>query len=312
MKDLKINPLKPILIAGPTASGKSALAMELAQGYAAEYNPIIINADALQVYDCWRVLTARPSRADEARVKHRLYGQVAHDQSYSVGHWLRDLLPYLDVNRTNLPIIVGGTGLYFTALTEGLADIPDIPAEIRQAADKRFAVSGLVGLIADLQQHDPKVLTKIDPQNPVRVQRAWEVWRATGRSITDWQADTPPPMLPLSDCNAFVLNAPKDWLTPRINGRFQKMLAAGALEECRENLTLFNAIRPASRAIGAPELVAYLKGEITIDEAIVAAETATRRYAKRQRSWFRARMQDWTSLSLSTDGLGISRWSPNE
>ncbi len=296
---LKIDPSLPVLIAGPTASGKSALAMQLAR----EHDGVIINADALQVYARWRALTARPSPDDTVQLPHALYGHVATETHYSVGHWLREVAPFLEGQPKRLPIIVGGTGLYFTTLTNGLADIPDVPQEVRQQANAIHQRDGLQALLDDLHTHDPDTFAQIDTQNPARVLRAWEVWRATGRGLSDWQDNTPPPILPLSQCNAFVLNAPKDWLTPRINLRFRQMLDQGALEECRMNLPDWDPKLPSSRAIGAAELIAHLRGEMRLEAAIEAAEITTRRYAKRQRSWFKARMGGWKWLDLSTKPL---------
>ncbi|MFT5639343.1 MAG: tRNA dimethylallyltransferase [Paracoccaceae bacterium] len=291
----KIDPSKPVLIAGPTASGKSGLAMQIA----AEFDGVIVNADALQVYDNWRVLTARPSLQDEGMFEHALYGHVSKDQGYSVGEWLRDLRPILTNAASKLPIIVGGTGLYFSSLTNGLADIPEVKDEVCKSAEDIFGSNGLGPFLQDLEQQDAKTFNRIDRQNPSRVMRAWEVLKSTGQGLADWQDNTPAPMLPLSETNAFVLEAPKEWLTPRIRQRFDQMLDQGALDECRDNLAGWDPKRPASRAIGAPELMAHLRGELTLSEAIDAAEIATRRYAKRQRSWFRARMKDWTWINTT-------------
>ncbi|WP_261315442.1 tRNA (adenosine(37)-N6)-dimethylallyltransferase MiaA [Pseudooceanicola nitratireducens] len=274
---------RPVLIAGPTASGKSALAMAIAE----RHGGVVVNADAIQVYDNWRVLTARPSAEDEARVPHLLYGHVARDHAYSVGEWLREVLTLLDGPR---PIIIGGTGLYFAALTEGLAEIPGTPPEIRTEADRIRAEAGLDALLKDL---DPQTLARIDQANPMRVQRAWEVWRSTGRPLAAWQDDTPPPALPAFEAETIVVDAPKDWLTPRIEARFDLMLEQGALEEARANLEGWDPALPSSKAIGAPELIAHLRGELTLDEARDRATIATRQFAKRQRTWFRARMKDW-------------------
>ncbi|PIE12363.1 MAG: tRNA (adenosine(37)-N6)-dimethylallyltransferase MiaA [Rhodobacterales bacterium] len=277
-----IDPARPVLIAGPTASGKSALALEIAQ----VQGGVILNADALQVYGNWDVLTARPPASDLALAPHALYGHVAWDQEYSVGHWLRDLAPMLDGDR---PIIVGGTGLYFTALTEGLADIPPTPAPIRAAADS-LRQSDLETM---LNQLDAPTRARIDTLNPMRVQRAWEVLQTTGRGLAAWQDDTPPPLLPLDRVTPILFDAPRDWLTARIERRFDLMLARGALDEARANLATYDPARPSSRAIGAPELMAHLNGELTLDQARKAATIATRQYAKRQRTWFRARMKNW-------------------
>lgn len=277
----------PVLIAGPTASGKSALAMRIA----ARDGRLIVNADALQVYDNWRILTARPSTLDEAALPHALYGHVGREQPYSVGHWLRELSPLLK----QPVVIVGGTGLNFTALTRGLALIPDIPAAVRAEADARMQAEGRVALLADL---DPVTAARIDPLNGARVQRAWEVWRATGRGLAAWQDDTPPPLLPLASAQALVVAPDTGWLNDRIDRRFAQMMAAGALDEARANLPGWDPRRPSSKAIGGPELIAHLTGRLGLDEAITAATLASRQYAKRQRTWFRSNMKEWTILSL--------------
>ncbi|MHA7851041.1 tRNA (adenosine(37)-N6)-dimethylallyltransferase MiaA [Roseovarius sp.] len=286
-----ISPDRPVLIAGPTASGKSALALRIAR----DQGGVIVNADAIQVYDNWRVLTARPSPEDEAAALHRLYGHVPRDRDYSVGHWLRDLTPLLHDGPR--PIIIGGTGLYFTALTEGLAQIPPTPPAIRALANDLIAREGCAALLADL---DPATRDRIDTRNPMRVQRAWEVQRTTGRGLADWQDDTPPPLLPLDDCTALLVEADKDWLTPRIERRFDAMLRAGALDEARANLAGWQPDLPSSRAIGAPELIAHLRGETSLDAAREAATIATRQFAKRQRTWFRARMSGWHRIAAQS------------
>ncbi|TCS61146.1 tRNA dimethylallyltransferase [Primorskyibacter sedentarius] len=279
-----LSPDLPVLIAGPTASGKSALALEIAE----TQGGVIVNADAIQVYANWRILTARPSAEDESRVPHKLYGHVPGDQAYSVGHWLRELEPILQGPLR--PIIVGGTGLYFTALTEGLAEIPPTPAPIRAEADHRIATQGREALLAEL---DADTLRRIDVLNPMRVQRAWEVQRSTGRGIASWQDDTPPPRLPLSGVQPVLFDVSRDWLNARIARRFDAMLKLGALEEARSNLDSFSPALPSAKAIGASDLIAHLRGEMTLDEAREAATIATRQFAKRQRTWFRARMKCW-------------------
>ena len=272
----------PVLIAGPTASGKSALAMEIA----ARDCRVIVNADALQVYDCWRVLTARPSLADETALPHALYGHVGRLESYSTGRWLREVVPHL----AQPVVIVGGTGLNFSALTEGLADIPPVAPAVRAEADARVATEGFAALRAEL---DAATLARIDPHNGARVQRAWEVLRSTGRGLAAWQDETPAPALPLSQAEALVIRPAVGWLDARIARRFQAMLEAGALEEARAALPDWQPRLPASRAIGAPELIGYLQGKSTLPEATEAAILASRRYAKRQRTWFRSRMGAW-------------------
>ncbi|MEZ5755241.1 MAG: tRNA (adenosine(37)-N6)-dimethylallyltransferase MiaA [Paracoccaceae bacterium] len=277
----------PILIAGPTASGKSALALDLA----ARDGRVIVNADALQVYANWRILTARPSPQDEAQAPHALYGHIPRDGDWSVGHWLRAVLPLL----SRPVVIVGGTGLYFTALTEGLAEIPPTPAAIRARADRIRADEGPAALLAAL---DAATAARIDRQNPARIQRAWEVLHATGRGLAAWQDDTAPPALPLARAEALVLTPDVGWLNARIDRRFDAMIADGALDEVRAELPHWQPNRPSSRAIGAPELIAHLQGTLPMTEAIAAAKTASRQYAKRQRTWFRSRMGDWRAIPL--------------
>ncbi|WP_238366735.1 tRNA (adenosine(37)-N6)-dimethylallyltransferase MiaA [Mesobacterium pallidum] len=282
---------RPVLIAGPTASGKSALALEIA----ARQGGVIVNADALQVYGNWRVLSARPSAEDEAAAPHALYGHVPWDSAYSVGHWLREVAPLL--TGPERPIITGGTGLYFAALTAGLAEIPATPPEVRAEADARLAAEGREALLAEL---DAPSAARIDPLNPIRVQRAWQVLRSTGRGIAAWQDDTPPPLLPLPSVTPILFDVDRDWLNARIARRFDAMLDAGALEEARANLPRWDPALLSMKAIGAPELIAHLKGEMTLDEAREAATIATRQFAKRQRTWFRARMKDWIKLDPAT------------
>ncbi len=272
-----------VLIAGPTASGKSALALAIAE----RAGGVIVNADASQVYDCWRILTARPSAEEEARALHALYGHVRATDAYSTGHWLREVTTLLQ--EPERLIIVGGTGLYFTALTKGLADIPPVPAATRAQADA-------LSVDAMLDDLDAATRAQIDTANRARVQRAWEVQTSTGRSLIDWQDTTAAPVLPLAETSAFVMDAPKDWLTPRIERRFDLMLSKGALDEVAAMQPTYDPALPAHRAIGARELLAHLKGQMTLQEAKTAATIATRQFAKRQRTWFRSKMRDWTWL----------------
>ena len=259
------------MIAGPTASGKSALALAIAEHGGGR----ILNADALQVYECFRVLTARPDADELARAPHALYGHVSAGTDYSVGAWLRDVAPLLDDLR---PIIVGGTGLYFRALTEGLAEIPEVPAEVRQEADGMTHAA----LLAELDRHDPELSARIDRVNRARVQRGWEVWRATGRALSLWQAETAPPLLPVARATPILLEAEP--------------------EEVRSVLPDWERLGGARKAIGAPELAAHLRGDIDLATATERAIIASRQYAKRQRTWFRARMGRWQSILVPATG----------
>ncbi|WP_425046547.1 tRNA (adenosine(37)-N6)-dimethylallyltransferase MiaA [Primorskyibacter sp. S87] len=274
----------PVLIAGPTASGKSALALEVAE----RFGGTIINADASQVYDCWRVVTARPSIEDEARAPHLLYGHQPYDAPYSAGHWLREVTPLL--GGRDRPIIVGGTGLYFSSLTEGMADIPATPPEIRAEAD---------GMILEelLSEVDPETAARIDCRNRARVQRAWEVQRATGRPLCAWQDDTPPPVLPIDQAVPIVFDTDKQWLEERIRRRFDLMLEQGALEEVAAMRDRYDPALPSCKAIGVPELMSYLTGQMDLETARDRAAIATRQFAKRQRTWFRSRMANWHRIS---------------
>lgn len=274
----------PILIAGPTASGKSALALECAE----RFGGVIINADALQVYENWRVLSARPSPQDETRAPHRLYGHLPFDAEYSVGQWLREIDPFL-VDDTR-PIIVGGTGLYFTALTQGLAEIPETPAHVRHTADQMVRKFGFQALIPEIDEH---TRASIDLLNPMRVQRAWEVQRATGKGIRAWQEATPAPKLPLQGVIPILFDTHKEWLNARISQRLNIMLESGALQEAKENFNNWDPNLLSNRAIGAPELIAHLQGHMSLSAAREAATIATRQFAKRQRTWFRSKMKDW-------------------
>lgn len=290
MRDLmkSLDRARPVLIAGPTASGKSALALEIA----ALLGGPVVNADALQVYADWRVLTARPPAADEVAWPHALYGHVPGDCAYSVGQWLREVVPFLDGPP---PVIVGGTGLYFAALTEGLADIPGTPDSIRSEAMARINTEGADALLAEL---DAETAGRIDRANPMRVQRAWEVLRATGRGLAAWQDNTGPPSLPLDQAQALLIDAPKDWLSPRIEQRFDLMIAEGALDEARRNAPDWHPGLHSAKAIGAAELIAHVQGKMSLEQARELAIIATRQYAKRQRSWFRVRMKAWRTVAL--------------
>lgn len=284
-----LDPARPVLIAGPTASGKSALALRIAQALGGA----VVNADALQVWSCWRVLTARPSPEDEAAAPHLLYGHVAPGRAYSVGDWLAEVAGLLKQNRPL--VIAGGTGLYLTALTSGLAVIPPVPPQIRAEGDAWLARGGLSGMVEAL---DARTRAGLDLRNPARVQRAWEVLEATGRGLADWQADTPAPLMDAKAATRLVLNTDRDALAARIARRFDAMLAEGALDEVAAMLPRWQPAAQWTRAIGAAELAAHLRGELTLAEARELAVIATRQYAKSQRIWFRNRMRDWDQLAV--------------
>ena len=280
----------PILIAGQTASGKSDLAFQIAE----KLDGTIINADAIQVFSNWRILTARPSAEDEAKIKHKLYGHVDGDSDYSVGTWLKQIKKIL--SDTSRPIIVGGTGLYFSALIEGLVDIPEIPKKIRLEADSRISKNGLESLIKEI---DKETARKIDLNNPRRVQRAWEVLISTGRGLNSWHNEKSKPILNLNQCKTILVDGDISSFNKRITKRFDQMMEQGLIREGENNLENWNETFPSSKAIGARELIAHLQNKITVDEFKEQILIATRQYAKRQRTWFRSKMKTWEKYIIN-------------
>ena len=286
----EINPNTPILIAGQTASGKSHLALQVA----VQHGGTIINADASQVYNNWRILTARPSIEDEAKINHKLYGHIDGATEYSVGTWIKEIRETLLSN--SRPIIVGGTGLYFSALTSGLVDIPEIPETIRQEATSKIAKNGFESLVREI---DEETAEKIDKNNPMRVQRAWEVLRSTGRGLNSWHRETPEPTLDINKCKAILIDGEVSLINDRINKRFDQMIEQGLIQEAKNNLVTWNKMNPSSKAIGAQELIDYLNNKISIDELREQILIATRQYAKRQRTWFRSKMKSWEKYIIN-------------
>ena len=295
---------KPILIAGPTASGKSSIAIEIAK----KTDGVIINADALQVYSGWNVITARPPAEDLDICQHYMYGHVGMDVPYSVGAWLRDIEQHLKIcaKHDQRPIIVGGTGLYFTALTEGLAEIPEIPKEVRDQAEALLQDQGRDVFAKLLKDMDPNTYANIDVLNPVRTQRAWEVFTATGKGLFEWQQSQKSPLIAAKDADLISLISDTDWLNERINRRFEIMLNEGALNECSVAMgDWWDESKPSCKAIGAKELISHLQGQMDLTDAVEAAKLQSRRYAKRQRTWFRSRMKKWHKLHISDTGFDI-------
>ena len=278
---------RPILIAGPTASGKSSLALKLA----VECNGVIINADALQVYECYSILTARPNDRDIHQVDHHLYGHIPNIEGYSVGVWLNEIKALLD-SLTKTPIIVGGTGLYFKSLTEGLAYIPPTEPKIREQIQAEFEEHGLAFIQNKLKHVDPDIIVTIDIQNPRRVMRALEVFEQTGRTLSSWQADTPAPLIESENCQRIVIMPDVETTNKRITDRFSSMMDTGAVAEVRAQMP-FDPKLPANKALGALQIAAYLDGELSKEAAIEQSVILTRQYAKRQRSWFRSNMKGW-------------------
>jgi tRNA dimethylallyltransferase len=281
-----------VLMAGPTASGKSALAMELAE----KIGGIIVNADSMQVYRDLRVLTARPGAEEEARVPHRLYGHIDAAMNYSAGHFVMDAVRLLEELRAKgrAPIFVGGTGLYFKALVTGLSAVPPIPQTIREAVRARLERDGVEALHAELARCDPASATRLKPRDRTRVARALEVVEATGRSIIDWHSEGQPPPLPGGQFSALFLAPERETLYARIDARFDAMLKSGALEEV-ERLAArhLDPLLPAMKAHGVQPLIRHLRGEITLAEAAEIGRADTRRYAKRQFTWFRHQLPEF-------------------
>jgi tRNA dimethylallyltransferase len=281
-----------ILLAGPTTSGKSALALKLAE----RFGGTIINADAMQVYRDLRIITARPTPEDEASAPHRLYGHVDAADNYSVGRWCIDAQEAIRKaeEAERLPILVGGTGLYFKALIQGLAAVPPIPADIRAAIRGRLANEGVESLHAELMQRDPMAAQRLMPADRSRITRALEVVLATGRTLADWHREGMPPSIDGSQLIKIFLNVERNELYRRIAVRFDAMLGAGALEEVRALADQkLDPSLPAMKAHGVPWLIRYLRGAISIEDAADGGKRDTRRYTKRQATWFRNQLPDF-------------------
>jgi tRNA dimethylallyltransferase len=287
---------RAVLIAGPTASGKSALALDLAE----RLGGTIINADSMQVYRDLRIITARPTPDEEARVPHRLYGHTDAAENYSVGRWFGDVKAALGeaVAQRRVPILVGGTGLYFKALTTGLAAVPPIPADIRTEVRSRLQRDGAPALHKELVRLDPETAQRVMINDRSRISRALEVVVATGRPLSEWHREGLPPLINAEHATKLFITCERKELVRRIETRFEAMLKAGVLEEVRlldkRNL---DPTLPATKAHGVPWLRRHLNGEISLDEAAAGSVMDTRRYAKRQLTWFRNQMGNWHWLT---------------
>ncbi|MGO9486732.1 MAG: tRNA (adenosine(37)-N6)-dimethylallyltransferase MiaA [Rhodomicrobium sp.] len=284
--------IEAVLICGPTAGGKSALALELAT----EFGGAVINADSMQVYAELRVITNRPTQEEEAAAPHRLYGFRPAREPYSAALWLADVKEALAeaAQQGWLPIVVGGTGLYFKALTEGLSDIPEIPPEIRERYRAAAQTEPAEALHAELARRDPATAARLIPSDTQRIVRALEVLEATGKPLAEWQASKQPPLLPLAQTYPLALTLERDELYRRCDARFDAMLAGGALEEaCAIEALGLDPSLPAMRAVGLPPLLAHMRGEISLEEAAATAKTSTRNYAKRQLTWMRGNFSAW-------------------
>ena len=279
-----------VLIAGPTASGKSTAALALAD----HIGGVVINADSMQVYAEAPILTAQPDAEARARAPHLLYGHVPVREVYSVGRYAEDARRALDQARVmkKIPIFVGGTGLYFTALTDGLAQVPPIPARLRAEARALLTQIGVEELHKRLATRDPQTAAQLRPSDPQRTLRAYEVFAATDRPLAQWQRDSGAPLLKGLALAQFVLNPPRPLLRDRIGQRFEAMLAAGGQGEALALAELDPAL-PAAKLLGLRPLIAHARGELDREAAILLAVTATRQFAKRQMTWFRNRMSDY-------------------
>jgi len=283
---------KPVLIAGPTASGKSAFALALAQ----RCGGVVINADSMQVYRDLGVLTARPTREEEAAVAHRLYGHVDAAVNFSAGAWVADAAKVLEEVRAEgrVPIFVGGSGLYFKALTRGLSAVPPIPPEIREAVRARLERDGVEAMHVELARRDAASAARLKVHDRTRIARALEVVEATGRSLADWHREGLPPLLSPGSSHAVFLAPDREVLYARIDARFDAMLKAGALEEvARLAARDLDPLLPAMKAHGVPTLIRHLRGELTLEEAAVIGRADTRHYAKRQFTWFRHQLPEF-------------------
>ena len=284
--------MQALLIAGPTASGKSALAIHLAK----KFNGVVINADSMQVYQPLRGLTARPSVEEEAEVAHALFGHVGADQPYSVAHWLVDVTAVIGrvLAQGQLPIVTGGTGMYFRVLSEGLSDIPAVPDVVRARIRALEAEIGVAALHARLLACDPETALSLNPTDPQRVIRAMEVFEATGRSIRSFQGPRHGAVIDPARALAVFLAPDREVLRSRIDQRFDQMLRQGALEEVEALARLgLDPALPVMRAHGVPGLIGALRGDMPMDQAIDKGKADTRRYAKRQHTWFRHQASDF-------------------
>jgi tRNA dimethylallyltransferase len=283
---------KVVLIAGPTASGKSALALEAAE----QFGGVIINVDSMQVYRDLRIITARPTADDETRIPHKLYGHIDAAEDYSVGRWCRDVEAALGevIAQGRVPVLVGGTGLYFKALTTGLAAVPSIPEAIRADVRRRLREEGPPALYVELVRLDPASAQRISVNDRSRISRALEVVLATGRSLSDWHREGLPPLLDAGRAAKVFITCERKELVRRIEKRFATMIEAGALAEVRTLAARgLDPTLPAMKAHGVPWLMRHLAGEISLEDVIAGAVMDTRRYAKRQLTWFRNQMKDW-------------------
>jgi tRNA dimethylallyltransferase len=295
-----------VLIAGPTASGKSALALEVA----ACTGGIVINADSMQVYRDLRIITARPSDEEMRQAPHRLYGHIGAEEIYSVGRWLREAEAEIAAVRAagKLAIVIGGTGLYFSALLKGLSAVPEVPADVRQQVRSLGDTKDNEALHAHLAARDPRTASELRVPDRQRILRALEVVEATGRGLAEWREDPGVPVLASDDYRAIFLETDREALGKRIDARFDMMLTEGAIEEVKAlKARNLDPKMPALKAHGVPWLTKYLDGEIPLEEAALLGKRDTRQYAKRQETWFRNQLPEfrWVRAERAIDALNF-------
>ncbi len=294
--------MKPIIcIAGPTASGKSALAVRLAKAVGGE----VINADSMQVYSDIQVLSARPTPEEMGGVPHHLFGHVTGDVHYSTGAWIRDVTPIVIdcLAKDEVPILTGGTGLYFKALFDGIADIPDVSSRAMQESADTLDRMGIEKFRAKCEAIDLPATAKVLGHDPQRLLRIYSVWLETGRSLSEWQVQTIP-VIPKDVARFAVVMPDRSELYNRINARFDQMVELGGVDEAKRVLDSYdrkNRLGPMFKAIGLSHLMRFHQGELSYEAAIDLAKRDSRRLAKRQMTWFRNQTPDWTKLSSEAD-----------
>lgn len=301
--------LKAITLAGPTAVGKTDVSLKIAKSLSG----VIINADSMQIYDVLRVVSARPSPDEMGTVPHRLFGVINPAVAYSVADWQNKAMNHAEEAWENgmTPLFTGGTGMYFSSLLEGMSAIPDIDPEIRQKVRDRAATEGSEVLHTELKELDPEIYARLNAGDSQRVCRAMEVVLATKKPLSQWQKENVPGPLKQIDEKGhvlkIVLQRPREQLYDRINQRFAQMFEGGALEEVQALLNLgLDKNLPSMKALGVPSIAAYLEGEMDKDQAIADAQQQTRRFAKRQMTWFRQQFSDWHVVDVSSPDYEVT------
>ncbi|WP_296715546.1 tRNA (adenosine(37)-N6)-dimethylallyltransferase MiaA [Rhodoblastus sp.] len=284
--------VQAVLLAGPTASGKSARAIELAR----DLDGVVINADSMAVYQDLPILSARPTREETGDIPHLLFGHIGAERNYSVGQWLEDARSALDEagRMGRLPIFVGGTGMYFKALLQGLSNIPAVPEEVRARVRAEAEGATPAELHAKLSARDPETASKLRPTDPQRILRALEIFEACGSPLSSFQGEREPPLRDSARCECLFLAPERAALNARIDARFDRMMEAGALDEVRRLMARnLDPALPAMRAVGVPGLSAFLRGECSLEEAVEKSKRDSRQYAKRQFTFARTQLPEF-------------------